>query len=126
MNQRTRNEFLSRRPGNDLLTCPICGDDYIHIDNVRLYSGPDDYRATVTTFRSNGHSRLEQESSGETPTAWRGNGIVVTYFCEAGNHEWAEARVFHKGNVWDEWVDLGQDDPNALTDCSEAEAERRG
>ena len=61
----------------DQLSCPVCGDEYVHIDSATSSGNKDDY------------------SSG-----WvRGDTVTINFYCES-NHTFSLEFGFHKGNTY--------------------------
>jgi hypothetical protein len=71
------SQFESPTPGNIAVKCPVCGDEYVHVVNMRKVSGHDDYRSS-----------------------WWGRGHlnVIGFEGECG-HEFELCFGSHKGNV---------------------------
>lgn len=61
------------------VTCPICGHDYNHLENVNTEDAKDNYEAS-----------------------WEGRGdlTVLTFSCEGCGDKWALCFGFHKGNTY--------------------------
>lgn len=82
---------------NQILSCPFCSCDCLHIENVRVNRGGE-----VTHVNHDG-TRLRAG----TPSG-RGARIEVTLFCENG-HEWTSSLQFHKGTLTSENQLLSED-----------------
>jgi hypothetical protein len=68
--------------------CPLCGDDYTHIEAIRVNAG-----GRITRITQEGTQVSHGEPEG------RGAVIETVFWCENGRHKWTRREEFHKGMV---------------------------
>ena len=76
------------------LTCPICGDDYVHIESVRIITGELD-----TMVDCNGLKAGCDKSSLDRAKDMRGAIIEIGIWCENGWHRGTIEYAFRKGQT---------------------------
>ena len=89
--KRIPTRFLIRHDSSqqDLLCCPECGFDYVHIGCVNIEQGHQKIHAIEDFAITNGSSRHETK---------RGSEVQVTFWCENG-HEFEYRFSFCKGQT---------------------------
>jgi hypothetical protein len=81
MSQQVKEE------GNSL-QCPYCGDDYVHLESVRVNAGGQVVQV----------ERDETKLTKDLPKG-RGALVEIVYWCETGHHKWRRRLQFHKGQT---------------------------
>ncbi len=66
--------------------CPWCGDDYVHLESVRVNAG-----GQITRVGAEGTAVSKDEPQG------RGAVLETVWWCENGRHKWTRREHFHKG-----------------------------
>jgi hypothetical protein len=79
------------------IECPVCGFDNIHIVNVSILTGPDDYQSDAISVSSLGNFGFIKDL--RTYNRNRNLSVLTEFSCEAG-HGWSEYLAFHKGFVY--------------------------
>jgi len=83
---------------DNLLKCPFCDNEYVHIINVMVNQGG------LIAIITNGEIRSIKGGMPEL----RGSSIRMEYLGECG-HQWVSTQDFHKGNVFVETTLLKSD-----------------
>jgi hypothetical protein len=83
-----------------MLVCPVCGDEYMHHGNVRIFSrfGEDKDGLQVDVSNS---VKVEPVRSGAIPG--RRDAIHISFTCENGCASLLQI-MQHKGNTFFEWL----------------------
>jgi hypothetical protein len=75
---------VRKQPEN--IHCPWCGDDYVHLESIRINAG-----GQITRIGCEGTTVSKGEAEG------RGAVLETIYWCENGRHKWTRREHFHKG-----------------------------
>ena len=84
-----RQPDVSAAFDNEPITCPKCGDDYMHLSAVQVHQG----QTAITITGSNLVRNDQAGSSG------RGSVVTLEMACESG-HITQQHFTFHKGQVF--------------------------
>jgi len=110
---RVLRTIIDQTPRAELLTCPICGFNFIHLLEVTAATGLD---ATVVDDTGTRVFRMNVGSSPQIDETFdqavkkavkeslkaageRGVRLIIEYACENGGHHGNIILQFHKGNV---------------------------
>ena len=89
--EKTATQFALIRDANqqDLICCPVCGFDYVHIGSVNVEQGHHRICATENTVITEASNRHE---------GVRGSEATIIFWCEGG-HQFEYRFAFHKGQT---------------------------
>lgn len=82
---------------SEFVLCPVCGFDCVHIVNVSVLSGDDDYVSNAVVISS--LNNVGFLNSLKTYNRNRNLSVLTEFICEAG-HGWSEYLAFHKGSTY--------------------------
>jgi hypothetical protein len=97
---------------DQVLSCPHCGEIYLHHGTVTVYDRSEDAEASVTTVphKSFLHPVSRPDRLGENPSARR-HGLAIAFECETCMVHAELTIAQHKGSTWVEWRYVVLPDP---------------
>jgi len=88
--------------------CPMCNDVNTHIMNVRIY--PWKGQNLLLLINDNGLNFQEKNFDFVNGVgSRRGTTIEIKFLCEGCNHSFVESVTFHKGIVYEDLIDTGEE-----------------
>jgi hypothetical protein len=93
----------SYHAGEHLLTCPCCGNSYLHHDKVVAYERHEDATRVLRIEVDGGGAKLEWVANDSRNPSSRRNGLCIEFYCENCGNRSELTIAQHKGETLLGW-----------------------